>query len=229
MQLRQLETTNNKFWKYCQRSTICYPLSTRFRQRWSVFCRTPGTPVAARPLSVYQQYFIDFGYKELCIPGPNGVFMLDKMPTHLAPHHYMLIALPNMDGSLPVPPVLSFWRRSFICQPGYKGKVNDFFSTTLPMDSAWYHHWRRISSITPSSLVTVKMFSLGKEDHFTLISDRHTPLFLSLARGWTAVLKTAVWNSLIEKHDEDWNKNFTWIPPAAPQTWCGCHCRTGTE
>ena len=49
----------------------------------------------------YNQYYIDFGYKELTIPaGENGRFLLEKNALHIWPRgNYMLIALPNMDGS----------------------------------------------------------------------------------------------------------------------------------
>ena len=49
----------------------------------------------------YSQYFIDFGYKELNIPaGKDGSFKLEKNALHIWPRgNYMLIALPNIDGS----------------------------------------------------------------------------------------------------------------------------------
>ncbi|MFZ1452265.1 MAG: NAD(P)/FAD-dependent oxidoreductase [Ferruginibacter sp.] len=49
----------------------------------------------------YSQYYIDFGYKELNIPaGENGAFMLEKNALHIWPRgNYMMIALPNIDGS----------------------------------------------------------------------------------------------------------------------------------
>src|SRR6185436_624470 len=45
----------------------------------------------------YQQFYIDFGYKELLIPaGANGNFLMDKNALHIWPRgNYMLIALPN--------------------------------------------------------------------------------------------------------------------------------------
>jgi kynurenine 3-monooxygenase len=45
--------------------------------------------------------FLDHGYKELHIPpGPNGEFLLEKNALHIWPRHqFMMIALPNFDGS----------------------------------------------------------------------------------------------------------------------------------
>ena len=55
----------------------------------------------AVPRFQYSQYYIDYGYKELFIPsGPNGEFLLDKNSLHIWPRgEFMMIALPNLDGS----------------------------------------------------------------------------------------------------------------------------------
>jgi kynurenine 3-monooxygenase len=55
----------------------------------------------ALPRFQYSQYYIDYGYKELFIPaGANGEFLLDKNSLHIWPRgEFMMIALPNMDGS----------------------------------------------------------------------------------------------------------------------------------
>lgn len=47
------------------------------------------------------QEILDYGYKELTIPaGPNGAFVFDKNALHIWPRGtFMLIALPNFDGS----------------------------------------------------------------------------------------------------------------------------------
>ena len=49
----------------------------------------------------YAQNFLEYGYKELTIPpGPDGSFLMEKNALHIWPRqNYMLIALPNTDGS----------------------------------------------------------------------------------------------------------------------------------
>jgi kynurenine 3-monooxygenase len=49
----------------------------------------------------YSQTYLPHGYKELAIPaGPSGEFLLDKNALHIWPRSsYMLIALPNVDGT----------------------------------------------------------------------------------------------------------------------------------
>jgi kynurenine 3-monooxygenase len=49
----------------------------------------------------YSQDYLTHGYKELTVPpGPHGEFLLEKHALHIWPRHsFMLIALPNRDGS----------------------------------------------------------------------------------------------------------------------------------
>ncbi len=49
----------------------------------------------------YAQSFLEYGYKELAIPpGAAGAFLMEKNALHIWPRqNYMLIALPNTDGS----------------------------------------------------------------------------------------------------------------------------------
>ncbi|HYV38962.1 MAG TPA: NAD(P)/FAD-dependent oxidoreductase [Gemmataceae bacterium] len=49
----------------------------------------------------YQQSYLSHGYKELSIPpGPGGTFLMERHALHIWPRHsFMMIALPNLDGS----------------------------------------------------------------------------------------------------------------------------------
>ncbi len=49
----------------------------------------------------YQQDYLSHGYKELTMPpGPGGAFAMEKHALHIWPRHsFMMIALPNLDGS----------------------------------------------------------------------------------------------------------------------------------
>ena len=49
----------------------------------------------------YSQHFIEHGYKELLIPAnEDGTHKLEKNALHIWPRgNFMLIALPNLDGS----------------------------------------------------------------------------------------------------------------------------------
>jgi kynurenine 3-monooxygenase len=58
----------------------------------------------------YSQQFLDHGYKELEIPaGPEGTWQIEKNALHIWPRQsFMIIALPNLDGSFTVTLFLSF-------------------------------------------------------------------------------------------------------------------------
>ncbi|EGG25105.1 hypothetical protein DFA_03351 [Cavenderia fasciculata] len=60
--------------------------------------------MARFPRHEYNQHYMEHGYKELRIPaGPNGEFQLEKECLHIWPRGgYMMIALPNKDGSFTV-------------------------------------------------------------------------------------------------------------------------------
>lgn len=48
----------------------------------------------------YHQWYLKHGYKELSIPAQNGSHLLEKNALHIWPRgEFMLIALPNIDGS----------------------------------------------------------------------------------------------------------------------------------
>ena len=58
----------------------------------------------------YQQEYLAHGYKELAIPaGPGGAFQFEKNALHIWPRQsFMLIALPNLDGSFTCTLFLAF-------------------------------------------------------------------------------------------------------------------------
>src|SRR3954447_13898395 len=49
----------------------------------------------------YHQEYLTHGYKELTIPaGPGGAYLIERYALHIWPRHsFMMIALPNLDGS----------------------------------------------------------------------------------------------------------------------------------
>ncbi len=82
----------------------------------------------------YSQQFLDHGYKELEIPaGPGGSWQIEKNALHIWPRQsFMIIALPNLDGSFTVTLFLSFDG-----QPGFNSLKTDeeilsFFKEYFP-------------------------------------------------------------------------------------------------
>ena len=157
----------------------------------------------------YHQYYIDCGYKEISIPaGENGSFLIEKNALHIWPRkNYMLIALPNLDGSFtgtlffPNEGELSFKNLDT------KEKVSQFFQQNFPDVVSLIPNLTEQFSVNPtSSLVTVKCFPWIRKDKFCLIGDAAHAIVPFFGQGMNAGFEDcSVLNSLIEKHQDDWN------------------------
>lgn len=158
----------------------------------------------------YNQFYIDFGYKELTIPaGENGSFLLEKNALHIWPRgNYMMIALPNTDGSFTCTLFFPFEGNPSFETLDTKEKVQQFFDETFS-DAA-----KLMPTLTEdffnnatASLVTVKCFPWVREDKFALIGDAAHAVVPFFGQGMNCGFEDcAVLNSLIDKHNEQWDK-----------------------
>ncbi len=158
----------------------------------------------------YQQLYIDFGYKELHIPaGGNGSFQLEKNALHIWPRgNYMMIALPNPDGSFTC--TLFF---PFEGEPSFRSldsieKVQVFFEETFADATKLMPTLAKDFFNNPtSSLVTVKCYPWIREDKFALIGDAAHAIVPFFGQGMNCGFEDcAVLNNLVEKHADDWEK-----------------------
>jgi kynurenine 3-monooxygenase len=80
----------------------------------------------------FSQQYLDYGYKELTIPaGPDGKHVLETNALHIWPRgNYMLIALPNVDGTFACILFLPFEGPDSFAQLTTREEVNEFFSPT---------------------------------------------------------------------------------------------------
>jgi kynurenine 3-monooxygenase len=157
----------------------------------------------------YQQHYIDCGYKELSIPaGENGSFLLEKNALHIWPRNeYMLIALPNLDGSFTGTLFFPFEGETSFEKLKTAEQVENFFKATFPdvvslipdLTKQFFHN-------PTSSLVTVKCFPWVREDKFCLIGDAAHAIVPFFGQGMNAGFEDcSVLNTLMEKHGEDWH------------------------
>jgi kynurenine 3-monooxygenase len=156
----------------------------------------------------YKQSYIDFGYKELTIPADkNGDFVIEKNALHIWPRgNYMLIALPNMDGSFTCTLFFPFEGDPSFASLDSLEKVEDFFKTTFPdaydlmptLSHDFFHN-------PTAALVTVKCFPWIRDDKFSLIGDAAHAIVPFFGQGMNAGFEDCVvLNELIEKHDDNW-------------------------
>ncbi|MER3498434.1 MAG: kynurenine 3-monooxygenase [Chitinophagaceae bacterium] len=156
----------------------------------------------------YQQFYIDFGYKELNIPaGENGKFLLEKNALHIWPRgNYMLIALPNTDGSFTCTLFFPFEGEPSFASLNTKEKVKSFFQKTFTDAQRLMPTLEEDFFQNPtSSLVTVKCFPWTREDRFALIGDAAHAIVPFFGQGMNCGFEDcSVLNSLIDKHKENW-------------------------
>ncbi|HUM96999.1 MAG TPA: NAD(P)/FAD-dependent oxidoreductase [Chitinophagaceae bacterium] len=158
----------------------------------------------------YSQYYIDYGYKELHIPpDKNGGFQLEKNALHIWPRgNYMLIALPNIDGSFTCTLFFPFEGNISFASLNSEEKVQSFFNNkfadaielmpTLVED---------FFNNPTSSLVTVRCFPWIRADKFALIGDAAHAIVPFFGQGMNCGFEDcSVLSSLMDKQGEDWTK-----------------------
>jgi kynurenine 3-monooxygenase len=157
----------------------------------------------------YQQHYIDCGYKELTIPaGPNGEFLIEKNALHIWPRgNYMLIALPNIDGSFTCTLFFPFEGETSFAALDTKEKVRSFFGKNLPDTIALIPNLEEDFFSNPtSSLVTVKCFPWVRDDDFALIGDAAHAIVPFFGQGMNCGFEDCrVLNELIDKHNDNWD------------------------
>ncbi|MCW3073861.1 MAG: FAD-dependent monooxygenase [Flaviaesturariibacter sp.] len=157
----------------------------------------------------YSQHYIDCGYKELSIPaGERRSFLLEKNALHIWPRkEYMLIALPNTDGSFTGTLFFPFEGETSFQKLTTPESVNTFFASTFPDIVKLIPDLTQQFLANPTaSLVTVKCFPWIREDSFSLIGDAAHAIVPFFGQGMNAGFEDcSVLNSLMERHNEDWS------------------------
>jgi kynurenine 3-monooxygenase len=82
----------------------------------------------------FSQQYLDYGYKELSIPaGPGGAHVFETNALHIWPRgNYMLIALPNIDGTFACILFLPFEGPDSFATLSTHSEVLEFFRTRFP-------------------------------------------------------------------------------------------------
>lgn len=157
----------------------------------------------------YQQYYIDFGYKELTIPATsNGDFAIEKNALHIWPRgNYMLIALPNIDGSFTCTLFFPFEGDPSFASLDTKEKVKHFFAQTFADAVSLMPTLEDDFFTNPtSSLVTVKCYPWVRDDKFALIGDAAHAIVPFFGQGMNCGFEDcSVLNQLIDTHHDNWN------------------------
>lgn len=153
----------------------------------------------------FSQNYLKHGYKELLLPAnEDGTHKIEKNALHIWPRgRYMLIALPNFDGSYTCTLFFPFEGDPSFESIKTKEDVNRFFKSEFP---DFYELMPRVADEyfeNPSaSLVTVKCEPWNYEDKALLMGDAAHAIVPFYGQGMNAGFEDcSVFYELLEKHD----------------------------
>lgn len=157
----------------------------------------------------YSQDYIDHGYKELHIPpGAAGSFQLEKNALHIWPREsFMMIALPNPDGSFTCTLFFPFDGSPSFSQLRTDAEVSMFFESTFPDAVKLMPTLLEDYNANPtSSLVTVRCYPWIKNNTL-LIGDAAHAIVPFFGQGMNAGFEDCrILNDLLNQHDDQWEK-----------------------
>lgn len=160
----------------------------------------------------YSQEYIDHGYKELEIPaGEDGSFLLEKNALHIWPRgSYMLIALPNPDGSFTCTLFFPMDGDPSFDSLDTVAKARAFFEVEFPDALALMPNFDLEWEENPdASLVIIRCFPWTRNAKVALIGDASHAIVPFYGQGMNAGFEDCfVLDRLIEEHGDDWASIF---------------------
>jgi kynurenine 3-monooxygenase len=156
------------------------------------------------------QSYIEHGYKELNIPaGDHGVHRLYKNALHIWPRkNFMLIALPNLDGSFTCTLFFQFdGAVSFSAiqsEQDIEHFFREYFTDVIPLMPSYKEDF---ANNPTASLVTVRCYPWSFKDTACLIGDAAHAIVPFFGQGMNCGFEDCtVLNELMDAQGDDWKK-----------------------
>ncbi|ARV07735.1 kynurenine 3-monooxygenase [Polaribacter sp. SA4-10] len=161
----------------------------------------------------YSQNYLNHGYKELEIPADkNGNHQISKGHLHIWPRgDFMLIALPNLDGSFTVTLFLSYDEGEFNFENlTSEEKITEFFEKEFPDALALIPNIKEEFINNPTGpLGTIKCSPWSYEDKTLLIGDSSHAIVPFYGQGMNASFEdVVVFDEILNKDLGDWKTIF---------------------
>lgn len=157
----------------------------------------------------FAQNYIEHGYKELHIPpGSTGEHLLDPTSLHIWPREkFMLIALPNTDGSFTLTLFFPFEGPQSFAQLDTEPKALKFLQETFPDVAALIPDAGNLFMTNPtSSLHIVKCYPWVRNKTL-LIGDAAHAIVPFYGQGMNAGFEDCrILAEMLEEFDDDWSK-----------------------
>ncbi|MBX0292567.1 FAD-dependent monooxygenase [Hymenobacter sp. HSC-4F20] len=160
----------------------------------------------------YSQHYLNYGYKELTIAAaPGGQWALEKHALHIWPRgQYMMIALPNLDGSFNCTLFFPFEGPVSFEALQTPAQVRAFFEEVFPdavplmpeLETEFFEN-------PTSSLVTVRCYPWTYQDAVLLLGDAAHAIVPFYGQGMNAGFEDCtVLHELLTRHGHDWTAIF---------------------
>ena len=160
----------------------------------------------------FSQQYLDYGYKELTIPaGPNGNHLLETNALHIWPRgNYMLIALPNVDGTFACILFLPFEGPDSFAQLNSASSVVDFFKSHFPDASLLVPDLTDTFFGNPTgAMVTIKCSPWHVDGRVLLLGDAAHAIVPFFGQGINCGFEDCTCLlALLDRHGPDWMRVF---------------------
>ncbi|MEZ4886304.1 MAG: NAD(P)/FAD-dependent oxidoreductase [Chitinophagales bacterium] len=162
----------------------------------------------------FSQNFLRHGYKELSIlPTENGGYRIEKNALHIWPRgSFMIIALPNMDGSFTVTMFHPFGGENGFNELNTKEKVQAFFEAHFPDLIAYMPHYIEEFFENPvGTLGTIKCFPWQAYGKTLIMGDAAHAIVPFYGQGMNASFEDVrVFDDVLNQLEgkADWEKIF---------------------
>ena len=155
------------------------------------------------------QHYLEYGYKELAIlPGNNGEWLMEKNALHIWPRgKYMMIALPNTDGTFTCTVFMPFEGEVSFSALKTEADVTALFDTQFADAKALMPGLLHDFFTNPAaSLVTTHIFPWHYKDKSALIGDAAHAIVPFYGQGMNAGFEDCtILASLLDSQGDDWD------------------------
>lgn len=160
----------------------------------------------------FSQQYLDYGYKELTIPAnAAGEHVLDKHALHIWPRgNYMLIALPNIDGTFACILFLPFAGEESFERLATAAAIEEFFKERFPDAARLMPQLAEDYSGNPTgAMVTVKCLPWHVAGRSLLLGDAAHAIVPFFGQGLNCGFEDCTCLlQLLDEHGADWERVF---------------------